>query len=144
MNPNRIVLHCSSTPNGKHISASTIRSWHVKERGWSDIGYHLIINDSGSEKGRPTNKQGAGVLGENKNTLHICLIGDTKWTKRQFFILKQAIVGYQVCFGIKDDMIFGHYELDKHFGKTCPNFRISDFMLYFLTDNDGFIKKYFL
>ena len=62
----KIIVHCSATPKGKHFSAETIKSWHLK-RGFSDIGYHFIIHLDGSlEYGRMVNIQGAHCKGENK------------------------------------------------------------------------------
>ena len=53
-NINRIILHCSATPEGRYTSANEIRKWHVNGNGWSDIGYHYVIRIDGTiEKGRP-------------------------------------------------------------------------------------------
>ena len=69
-NIDRIVLHCSATPEGKDYSVETIRDWHVNGRGWSDIGYHYVIRLDGSvELGRPIDKIGAHVKGHNKTIL---------------------------------------------------------------------------
>lgn len=42
----RIILHCSATPEGRDIDAAIIRKWHTNPqpygRGWSDIGYHYV------------------------------------------------------------------------------------------------------
>ena len=52
---NRIILHCSATPEGRDVPASVIRRWHIEDRGWSDIGYHFVIRLDGTvEAGRPT------------------------------------------------------------------------------------------
>jgi len=39
---NKVIIHCSATPEGRDVSLDTIRQWHIK-RGWSDIGYHYVI-----------------------------------------------------------------------------------------------------
>ena len=71
-----IVVHCSATPEGKHFSTETIRDWHVKERGWSDIGYHYIVELDGKVKtGRPVQRAGAHVKGHNRNSIGICYVG---------------------------------------------------------------------
>ena len=41
----RIILHCAATREGQDFSVDTIRGWHVKGRGWSDIGYHTMNED---------------------------------------------------------------------------------------------------
>ena len=59
---NKIIIHCSATPEGRNIKMETIKSWHVKGRGWSDIGYHFVIELDGTLKvGRHMEKMGAGV-----------------------------------------------------------------------------------
>ena len=71
-----IVVHCSDTPAGREVDAAEIRGWHMKERGWKDIGYHFVIGLSGDiETGRPAWAVGAGVAGYNANSIHICMVG---------------------------------------------------------------------
>jgi N-acetylmuramoyl-L-alanine amidase len=72
---NKIIVHCSATPKGKHFSAETIKSWHL-ERGFSDIGYHYIVHLDGTmEYGRMVDVQGAHCKGENKYSIGVCYIG---------------------------------------------------------------------
>ena len=55
---NKIILHCSATPSGRAVSVDTIRRWH-KKRGWSDIGYHYVIQLNGDiNEGRPVERMG--------------------------------------------------------------------------------------
>ena len=52
----KIIIHCSATREGQDISVDTIRDWHLK-RGWSDIGYHYVIDLNGVVRpGRPVEK----------------------------------------------------------------------------------------
>ena len=44
----KIIVHCTATPEGRNVSVDEIRRWHVKDNGWSDIGYHWIIELDGS------------------------------------------------------------------------------------------------
>lgn len=72
-----IVVHCSATPEGRDVTAATIRSWHLA-KGWADIGYHFVIRLDGSiETGRPLAKAGAHVEGHNARTIGICYVGGT-------------------------------------------------------------------
>ena len=67
-----IVVHHSKSGD---ISATTIGRWHT-ERGWSKIGYHFVIRQSGLvEQGRNLNEQGAHTKGRNKTHIGICLTG---------------------------------------------------------------------
>ena len=83
---NEIIIHCSDTQEGCDVRAKDIRRWHMtpKEkggRGWSDIGYHYVIDLDGTiEVGRPFEKRGAHCIGDdgsdhNSHSIGICYIG---------------------------------------------------------------------
>tara|TARA_R100001126_G_C4851487_1_gene162241 strand:+ start:432 stop:887 length:456 start_codon:yes stop_codon:yes gene_type:complete len=79
----RLIFHCSATIEGQNISAATIKRWHVRDRGWSDIGYHYIVGLDGKiEAGRPVSKIGAHAKGYNKTSIGICYIGGLSENKR--------------------------------------------------------------
>ncbi|MEH3098884.1 DUF7940 domain-containing protein [Sphingomonas adhaesiva] len=70
-----IAIHCSATPAGRDIRAATIRAWHLA-KGWSDIGYHFVIDLDGTiELGRPLMQAGAHVAGHNARSIGICYVG---------------------------------------------------------------------
>lgn len=72
----RVFLHCSASDNPDHDDIATIRSWHVDERGWSDVGYHYFIRGDGTlQEGRPLERTPAAQAGHNAGTLAICLHG---------------------------------------------------------------------
>ena len=55
-----IAIHCSATPPSMDIGVEKIREWHVKDNGWSDVGYHYIITRNGTiEPARPEELSGA-------------------------------------------------------------------------------------
>jgi len=55
----KIILHCSATPEGRHVTVRDIDRWH-RDRGFSEIGYHHVIYLDGSiHRGRPEEKAGA-------------------------------------------------------------------------------------
>ncbi|MFC1014268.1 N-acetylmuramoyl-L-alanine amidase [Pasteurella multocida] len=77
----KIVIHCSATQNGKSLAtknqtaAQVIDGWH-KQRGYSRIGYHYVIDVDGTlETGRKVGEMGAHVKGHNKQSIGICLVG---------------------------------------------------------------------
>lgn len=88
----RIIVHHSASPD---VSAATIHGWHIA-RGWSGIGYHLVIRQNGNiEAGRPLDMIGAhaGPQG-NGDSIGICLTGnfmETKLTDPQLQSLIQLI-----------------------------------------------------
>lgn len=70
-----IVIHCSATRETDDISAKDIDRMH-RDRGWSMIGYHRVIRLDGTiQPGRPLERRGAHVKGNNTNTVGVCLVG---------------------------------------------------------------------
>ena len=70
-----IVVHCTATEKNRDFTAKDIEGWH-KQRGWSGIGYHYVIDIYGKlEKGRPDWKIGAHVKGQNKHSIGIVYVG---------------------------------------------------------------------
>ena len=77
---NQIVIHCSATKPSMDIGAEEIYEWHTRENphgnGWSDIGYHVVIQRSGLiDLGRPFQRPGSHVRGHNDASIGICLVG---------------------------------------------------------------------
>ena len=71
----KLIVHCSATREGQHITVDTIRDWHVNGRGWRDVGYHYIVYLDGSiHKGRKDNVPGAHCRDYNRSSLGICYI----------------------------------------------------------------------
>ena len=69
---NKIILHCSATPEDRDVKAETIKKWHT-DKGWSDVGYHYIIELDGRLKtGRPIERIGAHCKGHNNDSLGVC------------------------------------------------------------------------
>jgi N-acetylmuramoyl-L-alanine amidase len=78
---NEIIVHCTATPADWRADQTTsakvaaIRQMHL-DRGWSDIGYHYIIDRDGTVmRGRPLDRVGAHVAGHNTGTIGISLFG---------------------------------------------------------------------
>lgn len=71
----RIFIHCSATPEGRHVTRETIKGWHLAN-GWKDIGYHYIIYLDGTiVRGRNENVTGSHVAGWNTGSIAICYVG---------------------------------------------------------------------
>jgi len=91
--PRKVILHCSATrDSGNHVDAATIDAWH-KDKGWTGIGYHFVIKRDGEiEQGRAEDAIGAHTLGQNKNSLGVCLVGTCDFTFPQ---IESLIVLYK-------------------------------------------------
>ena len=74
-NINKIIVHCSATPEGRVVTAKDIDDWH-KQRGFTKIGYHYVIYLDGTvHMGRKEEEIGAHCLGYNANSIGVCYIG---------------------------------------------------------------------
>ena len=63
MKPAKIVLHCSATEKGQHVTTETMRRWHTSPpRNWSDIGYHFVILNDGVGTVAEEREEGAAEL----------------------------------------------------------------------------------
>lgn len=128
---NEIIFHCSATPEGKEFSAQQIRGWHL-QRGFSDIGYHVIVHLDGSiERGRPLHIAGAHTSGHNANSIGVCYIGgvdaynnpkDTRTPAQRETLRAIAQLSRSLMPGIK---ISGHREYAR---KACPCFDVIDLL----------------
>lgn len=71
-----IAIHCTATVEGKNYTVAQIRAIHVEGRGWSDIGYHYVIDLNGNiYKGRDVDIIGAHVSGYNSHSIGIVYVG---------------------------------------------------------------------
>ena len=132
-NINKIIVHCSATPEGKAFSVDDIRRWHLK-RGFADIGYHFVIYLDGSvHVGRPLAKAGAHCKGHNAHSVGVCYIGgceahsqkpkDTR-TEEQKRSLVRLITELRQQF--PNASVHGHREFTCQRGKYEAGFNISE------------------
>ncbi len=125
----KIILHCAATPEGRDVKTETIKSWHVKGNGWSDIGYHFVIELDGAVKnGRPLHRSGAHTKGHNATSIGICYVGgidkdkkpkDTR-TEAQRKAMDKLIADLKMDHPTAT--IHGHNEFA---AKACPSFDVS-------------------
>lgn len=128
---NKIILHCSATPEGEDYSVEQIRQSHLA-RGFNDIGYHWYIGRDGKiNKGRDESKIGAHTTGQNAHSIGVCYCGgcpprsvknwmyqskDTRTPEQKASLIK-------LCKELKsrypNATIHGHREFAN---KACPSF----------------------
>ena len=124
---NRIIVHCTATPEGRVETVESIRRMH-KAKGWADIGYHYLIGLNGERwNGRNVNLVGAHCEGYNANSIGVCYVGgcdknmkakDTRTDKQKaalIALLKDLRKLYPKA------KIVSHRDLDRK-GKACPSF----------------------
>ena len=124
----KIIVHCSGTVEGRDVSVESIRDYHVRERGWSDIGYHYVITlDGVVHKGRRLSEVGAHCLGHNHDSIGVCYVGgldaagnakDTR-TAAQRRSLRELIRELRMRY--VGATVHGHNEFSS---KACPCFDV--------------------
>lgn len=117
-----IIIHCSATKNHEHTTRDEIKRWHVEENGWSDIGYHWVIETPGHVRlGRPAGKAGAHVKGYNSTSLGICLVGTDEFSDKQMISLFRMLIVLSSIY--PEAKIRGHRDYPG-VKKTCPGFDV--------------------
>lgn len=124
---NKIIIHCSATPEGRNVTVKDIDSWH-RNRGFDKIGYHHVIYLDGSiHTGRAEEIIGAHTAGHNASSIGICYIGgvdtsmkpkDTR-TPQQKTALRNLIKDLQKKY--PGATVHGHNEFS---AKACPSFNV--------------------
>ena len=132
----QIIIHCSDTYPEMDTRAADIRRWH-KERGWSDIGYNMVLCRDGivepgrdlDEDGDVIEEVGAHALGHNKNSIGICMIGGKahpgqqpcNFTAAQWQSLRTLVDNLLERFpGVE---VLGHNDVSS---KSCPTFDVKE------------------
>ncbi|WP_263080702.1 N-acetylmuramoyl-L-alanine amidase [Endozoicomonas sp. Mp262] len=128
-----IIIHCSATRANQPCTIDDIRRWHVQDRGWSDIGYHWVIERNGDiQKGREAHLAGAHTLGYNHCSIGICLVGglgrhglpEDNFTPDQMLALEVLVDTLQLRY--PGTMVHGHDYFNPY--KACPCFSVEDWM----------------
>ena len=126
----KVTIHITACDD---CTVEAIRRMH-KVQGWSDIGYHWIVDKLGVvHEGRPENLTGAHVAGHNTGNIGISYISrgsDTEpnaWygkfmTQAQRISLEQKVADILYRHNLTIDAVYGHNDFDK--GKACPCFSV--------------------
>lgn len=125
----KVVVHCSFSPQGRDDDAHTIDKWH-QDRWGSGIGYHYVVLEDGTiQKGRWVDHIGSHAKGHNKGSIAICRIGGmgkdgdairdiTNEQINSIRTLAKLLVSDKM-YGLPPDEIIGHGELEG-VHKSCP------------------------
>ncbi len=138
----RLVLHCTATPEGREVTSDEIRAWHTDPvskggRGWKQVGYTDMIHLDGSVERLVNNNEDAnvdpweitnGAKGYNSTSRHVVYVGglskdcktpkDTR-TAAQLESMERYVKDFRRKF--PDVAIVGHNELA---AKACPSFNV--------------------
>ncbi|MBU2923051.1 N-acetylmuramoyl-L-alanine amidase [Winogradskyella psychrotolerans] len=135
-----LVIHCTDTPEGREVTKADIERWHIKERGWSRVGYSDMIHIDGCLENLIAFNQdntvdnweiSNGAKGFNGVARHVVYVGgcdknfnpkDTR-TPEQINAL-EVYVRYMIL-RHPDIKVVGHNELSS---KACPSFNVGDWL----------------
>lgn len=142
----RLVIHCTATPEGRRVTSGDIRAWHINPvskggRGWKQVGYTDMIHLDGAVERLVDNNEDAvvdpweitnGASGYNSTSRHVVYVGgvaadgktpkDTR-TPSQLRALEKYVQDFHRRFpGVR---IVGHNELA---AKACPSFDVQKWL----------------
>lgn len=136
----KIVLHCSATPEGREVSSETIASWH-KARGFSGrggtyVGYHYLIHLDGTvEVCKPEGVRGTHAYPYNTASIGICYIGGVEKdgkTPKDTRTPEQLVSMELLIRAVLEDyptitQIMGHRDVPG-VAKACPCFDVKEWL----------------
>lgn len=126
MNPYRMTVHHTEGARPTSRAAAyrelkVIQNYHMNGRGWDDIGYHFLIDGSGTiYQGRPEYLQGAHVHDENPGNVGIAFMGNYDsigLTRDQMRSAQDLIRWLAGQYRIGPDNLYGHRNLNP---TSCP------------------------
>ena len=131
MKPQYIIIHHSWTEDGISLDTPAIKRYHTKTLGWSDIGYHYLLEKYFGEwqilKGRMDTDIGAHTKGFNDKSIGICLVGNFDShppDNAALTLLARLVRSLQEIHDIPIKNVIGHRESYTLLGqpviKTCP------------------------
>lgn len=136
----RVIVHHFWQPDARHWRGLKtligVHDFHVKQRGWRDIGYHLIVGpDASIWLGRPLEQSGAHTAGQNSRSVGMAYaanFGSAREDRDAGLTPDDpAECGYEtgvavaaaLCtrFGLDEECVFFHRDFAR---KTCPGDRM--------------------
>ncbi|MCF6236919.1 MAG: peptidoglycan recognition protein family protein [Gammaproteobacteria bacterium] len=119
----KLVVHHSASAK-ETTKKSDIDTWH-KQRGFSQIGYHKVVESNGKiVSGRSEKHQGAHAKGTNHNSLGVCIVGNFEHETPSAVQIKSVVkVLVEWCekYKLTSRNIYGHTSVPGATTKTsCP------------------------
>lgn len=142
-----LVIHCTATPEGREVTKADLEQWHLKERGWSRLGYSDMIHVDGRLENLIEFDQddtvdpweiSNGASGYNSTSRHVVYVGGAEKHKPEGmanFPLKDTrnfnqleTLEVYVKFMIlrhPEIKVIGHNQISN---KGCPSFDVRKFL----------------
>ena len=125
--PSRITIHHTAglqalSREDTLQEARRMQAYHQDERGWTDLGYHFLIDGRGRVvAGRPLEARGAHAEGDNEGNIGVALMGDfsrQRPTAAQVESLSRLVAYLSARYGIDPSRrLTTHRHLDR---TDCP------------------------
>lgn len=125
------VLSSNSSLRAVAMQIRSIQSYHIRQNGWGDIGYHFLVDPAGRVwEGRALAHQGAHAGGvNNEHNVGICLLGNfvpgrsgQRPTAAQITAMENLVSWLGGRYSIQRHGVLTHKELKP--GTTCPGSRL--------------------
>ncbi len=119
----KLVVHHSASKKDT-TKKTDIDEWH-KQRGFSQIGYHKVVESDGKiVTGRPERQQGAHAKGVNHKSLGVCVVGNFENeapSEIQIRSVIKVLVEWCRKYELTSTDIYGHKNVPGGSTKTsCP------------------------
>ncbi|MDK2801083.1 MAG: N-acetylmuramoyl-L-alanine amidase [Clostridiales bacterium] len=127
-NPKKIIIHHSATADGLMLKDfDSIRNYHINVNKWRDIGYHWVIESVNNQykiiKGRDEKDNGAHCIGQNTQSIGICVVGnfnETEPLEAQLQVLVRLIKDIYSRYG--ELPVYRHKDF---YNTSCPGDKFS-------------------
>ncbi len=128
----KIIVHCSATPEGKDYGVADIDEWH-RARGFRGIGYHYVVYRDGSvHRGRAVSEAGDHCVGQNAHSIGVCYIGGCDESGKKPKDTRTPAQRIALTALVKDllrqypgSTVHGHNEFS---AKACPSFNVKTWL----------------
>jgi len=119
-----VIVHHSAGPDTPGVEAQGYRKYHVRARGWRDIGYNYVVERLGEGYevicGRPLNWEGSHCPGHNQTAIGVCLAGDFTHAAppaAQLAVAAKLIAGLLDTLDLPSEAVSAHRD---HRATACP------------------------
>ena len=122
----KIVVHHTASPDSWTLEKT--RAYHKGQKGWSDIGYHYVVetNPLAFRVGRRADVNGAHAKGVNHSSVGLVVIGnfvENEISRETLCFVAAAVADLCKSYGLSASDVYGHKEV----GTTptaCPGFDV--------------------
>jgi len=126
-----LIIHCTDTPHDMNVTRKDIERWHIKERGWSRVGYNDMIHLDGTLENLITYNQddnvdrwevANGARGYNSIARHLVYVGGLIHDTRTY-MQEETMATYCKYTILRHPhiRIIGHNQISN---KGCPSFDV--------------------